>query len=431
MALALWAGQKEDVKRGISIMDDFLLRFYPDVYQHKKNTKGDNYCMFFLGGTAIGTAAQNLSMIIAGRALLGCGIGFANQAVPVYLSEVAPASMRGLLNMFFTLYISVGALSGNMVNFLANKVHPWGWRISLGVAGVPAILLTIGSLVIVETPSSLIERGKLEQAKEVLHKIREDADVSNEFDELVESSRRAQGSSSWEAYKQLFCERRHRGELVIACLLPFFQQASGNDAILFYGAFLFKLAGFADDASLYSAIILGVAGLLTMSASAFFVDKFGRRYIILMGCVLMVSSLVVVGSIFGATLKGDVRKLPRPEGITEVVMVCVFVMGFAGSIGPLAWVIPTEILSQNVRSVGQSVTVFINMLFKFIIAQTFLSTLCSFKFGIFFFFAGWGLVIAAFTVLFLPETKHVPLSKMETLWQSHWFWKHIVHSPSP
>lgn len=457
---------------GISIMDDFLLKFYPSVYAHKKNAKEDNYCkynnqvfqlfssslylaallatffasvvskklgrkatmlcagVFFIAGTVIGTAAQNLAMIIVGRALLGCGLGFANQAVPVYLSEIAPPNLRGGLNILFVMNAAIGVLSGNIVNYFAAKVHPWGWRLSLGIAGIPALLLTFCSLIIVETPSSLIERGEHDQARDVLHKIRGSTEVSEEFNELLEASRRFKGRASCQEYKELFCERRHRGMLVIACLLPFFQQVSGNDAILFYGIFLFKLAGFGDQASLYSAIITGAASFLACCASTKFVDKVGRRRLLLFGCFFMASPLVVIGSIFGAKLKGDVKKLPRAESVSEVVMVCVFVVGFWVSLGPLAWLIPSEILSQNVRSAGQSITVCVNMLFKFIIAQTFLSMLCAFKFGVFFFFAGWVLVTAIFTILFLPETNRVPLHRMENVWQNHWFWKHIVTSNS-
>ncbi|MCO5613442.1 hypothetical protein L7F22_067718 [Adiantum nelumboides] len=458
---------------GISIMDDFLLKFYPSVYIHKKNAKEDNYCrynnqvfqlfssslylaaliatffasvvskrlgrkvtmfcagMFFIAGTVIGTAGQNLAMIIIGRALLGCGLGFSNQAVPVYLSEVAPPRTRGGLNMLFGVYLTIGILSGNIVNYFAAKVHPWGWRLSFGIAGIPALLLTLCSLIIVETPSSLIERGKHEQARDVLCRIRGTADASTEYDEIVEASRRVQGSRSWESFRELFCKRRHRGEMVVACMLPFLQQAAGNDAILFYGTFLFKLAGFGDQAALYSAIVTGVCTFLSCCPAILFVDRIGRRPLLLFGSALMASSLVVVGSIFATAFRGDVKKLPPAESVTEVVMVCVFVVGFGMSLGPLTWLIPSEILSQNVRSAGQSVAVFVNMLFKFILAQTFLSMLCAFKFGIFFFVAGWSFVTATFTVLFLPETRHVPLHKMENLWHDHWFWKIIVDPPSP
>lgn len=348
------------------------------------------------------------------------------QAVPVFLSEIAPPRMRGGLNALFGVYIASGILTGSIVNYFAAKIHPWGWRLSLGIAGIPALMLTFCSLIIVETPSSLIERGYQEQAKEVLRKLRGSPDVSIEFNELLEASKSTQGSTSWAGYKELFCGRRHRGEVVVVCMLAFSQQVVGNDAIVFYGTFLFKLAGFGDQASLYSAIIIGAANVVGNCLAILLVDKVGRRRLLLFGCVCMASALVVLGSIFGAKLRGDVKKLPKAESVTEVIMVCVFVIAFGMSLGPLAWLIPSEILSQNVRSAGQSVTVCVNMLFKFIIAQTFLSMLCAFKFGVFFFFTGFVLLVAIFIILFLPETKHVPLHKMETLWQNHWFWKNIV-----
>ncbi|MCO5549041.1 hypothetical protein L7F22_002507 [Adiantum nelumboides] len=231
---------------GISIMDDFLLKFYPTVYMHKKNAKKDNYCkynnqvfqlfssslylaaltatffasavskklgrkvamlcagLFYIFGTMIGTLAQHRAMLITGRALLGCGLGFANQAVPVYLSEIAPPRIRGSLNMLFGMNIAIGILSANIVNYFAAKVHPWGWRLSLGMAGIPSLLLTLSSLIIVETPSSLIERGKHEQARNVLRRIRGTTDVSTKLDELLDHSKQLQGSSSWEGFKEFF-----------------------------------------------------------------------------------------------------------------------------------------------------------------------------------------------------------------------------------
>ena len=152
--------------------------------------------IFFIVGTVLGTSAQNLVMLIMGRAVLGCGVGFANQvkiwvqesnscsfqlngamasdlidgkclfsqAVPVYLSEIAPPSLRGGLNLLFVVYALVGELAGNIINYLVQKINqPWGWRLSLGCAGVPALILTICSLLVVETPSSLLERGHFEQ----------------------------------------------------------------------------------------------------------------------------------------------------------------------------------------------------------------------------------------------------------------------------
>jgi hypothetical protein len=110
-----------------------------------------------------------------------------------------------------------------------------------------------------------------------------------------------------------------------------------------------------------------------------------------------------------------------------VVMVCTFVSSFAWSWGPLGWLIPSETFPLETRSAGQSVTVCVNLLFTFVIAQAFLSMLCHLKYAIFIFFSAWVLVMSLFVLFFLPETKNVPIEEMtERVWKQHWFWKRYM-----
>ncbi|KAL0297956.1 UNVERIFIED_CONTAM: Sugar transport protein 8 [Sesamum angustifolium] len=132
---------------------------------------------FFLVGVVLNAASVNLYMLIAGRICLGAGIGFGNQAVPLFISEIAPAQYRGGLNVCFQMLITIGILIANVVNYFTSKIHPYGWRISLGGAGFPAIFLGLGSLLIVETPTSLIERGKTEEGIKALKTTRGVEDV--------------------------------------------------------------------------------------------------------------------------------------------------------------------------------------------------------------------------------------------------------------
>nr|GFC03079.1 sugar transport protein 13-like [Tanacetum cinerariifolium] len=112
--------------------------------------------VFFIIGVVFNAAAKNLAMLIVGRILLGCGVGFANQAVPVFLSEIAPTRIRGALNILFQLNVTIGILFANLVNYFTAKIEGgWGWRVSLGLAGIPALLLTVGALLVVDTPNSL------------------------------------------------------------------------------------------------------------------------------------------------------------------------------------------------------------------------------------------------------------------------------------
>lgn len=123
---------------------------------------------------------------------------------------------------------------------------------------------------------------------------------------------------------------------------------------------------------------------------------------------------------------GTNGELSKGYSVVVVIVICLFVLAFGWSWGPLGWTIPSEIFPLETRSAGQSITVAVNLLFTFIIAQSFLSLLCHLKFGIFLFFSGWIIIMTIFVCLFLPETKGVPIEEMILLWRKHWFWKRIM-----
>lgn len=126
----------------------------------------------------------------------------------------------------------------------------------------------------------------------------------------------------------------------------------------------------------------------------------------------------------------DDKQLSKGFSIAVVLVVCLFVLAFGWSWGPLGWTVPSEIFALETRSAGQSITVAVNLFFTFVIAQAFLSLLCAFKFGIFLFFAGWIVVMTVFVYFFVPETKGVPIEEMVLLWRKHWLWKRFVPAVS-
>lgn len=296
----------------------------------------------------------------------------------------------------------------------------------MGLAGIPAGLLTLGAIFVVETPNSLIERGRLEEGKTVLRKIRGTDNIEPEFLELVEASRMAKEVKH--PFRNLL-KRRNRPQLIIAVALQIFQQLTGINAIMFYAPVLFNTLGFGNDASLYSAVITGAVNVVSTCVSIYSVDKLGRRILLLEAGVQMFLAQVVIAIILGLKLKDDPAESTLPNGlaILVVVMVCVFVSSFAWSWGPLGWLIPSETFPLETRSAGQSVTVCINMLFTFVIAQAFLSMLCHFKYGIFLFFSGWVFIMSVFVLFLLPETKNIPIEEMtERVWKQHWLWKRFM-----
>ncbi|KAL6293392.1 hypothetical protein ACE6H2_001534 [Prunus campanulata] len=300
----------------------------------------------------------------------------------------------------------------------------WGWRVSLGLAGLPAGLLTLGALLVVETPNSLVERGLLEEGKAVLRRIRGTDNVEPEFLELVEASRIAKEVKH--PFRNLL-KRRNRPQLIIAVSMQIFQQFTGINAIMFYAPVLFNTLGFGSDAALYSAVITGAVNVVATVVSIYSVDKVGRRMLLLQAGVQMFLSQVVIAVILGLKVKDHSDNLHKGFAIFVVVLVCTYVAAFAWSWGPLGWLIPSETFPLETRSAGQSVTVCTNLLFTFVIAQGFHSMLCHFKFGIFLFFSGWVLIMSFFVLFLLPETKNIPIEEMtERVWKQHWLWKSFM-----
>jgi sugar porter (SP) family MFS transporter len=456
------------ISGGVTAMDDFLTKFFPTVERNKNrvSSSDSDYCKYnnqglqaftsslylaalvasffasfttrllgrkitmliaglsFLCGATLNAAAQDLAMLILGRILLGVGVGFANQAVPLYLSEMAPAKLRGGLNIMFQLAITIGILCANLINYGTNKATPWGWRLSLGLAAVPAIFLTLGGLICPETPNSLIERGHLEKGRAILVKIRGTENVTAEYEDMLEASEIA--NQVKHPFRNIL-QRRNRPQVVMALLIPFFQQFTGINAIMFYAPVLFSTIGFGKNASLYSAVITGAVNVVATLVSLASVDKWGRRILFLEGGIQMFVSQVLIAIILAVKFGGD-KTLTKGEATGVVILVCVYVAAFAWSWGPLGWLVPSEIFPLETRSAGQAITVSTNMLFTFVVAQAFLTILCHFKYGIFLFFAGWVVIMTVFTSLFLPETKGVPIEEMIHVWRQHWFWKKIVPS---
>ncbi|KAM7257153.1 hypothetical protein ACFE04_012894 [Oxalis oulophora] len=454
------------VSGGVTSMDDFLIRFFPKIYRRKQEHLNEtDYCkydnqiltlftssLYFAGlistfaasyvttkrgrrasiiigsisfflGAVVNAAAVNVLMLIIGRIFLGVGIGFGNQAVPLYLSEIAPAKIRGAINQLFQLTTCIGILIANLINYGTNKLHPWGWRLSLGLATVPATVMFLGGLFLPETPNSLVEQGKLDEAKTVLEKIRGTKNIEAEFADLVEASEAAQAVKN--PFQNLL-KRKNRPQLVIGALgIPAFQQLTGMNSILFYAPVIFQSLGFGTGAALYSSIITGVALVVAALISMCLVDKFGRRAFFLEAGTEMIICMIIV-AITLALKFGSGVVLSKGIGVFLVIVICLFVVAYGRSWGPLGWLVPSELFPLETRSAGQSMVVCVNLLFTALIAQCFLVSLCHLKFGIFLVFAALIFIMSLFIYFLLPETKQVPIEEVYLLWENHWFWKRYV-----
>lgn len=211
------------------------------------------------------------------------------QSIPIYLSEMAPPQIRGALNIGFQMAITVGILAANLINYFALSMGEKGWRLALGLAGVPAIVITLGALILPDTPNSLIDRGHPEQARELLMKIRGTENVKEEFEDILDAYEKSkQVEEPWTNIMQ----RHNRPQLTFAVIIPFFQQFTGINVIMFYAPVLFKTIGFGNHASLMSSVITGAVNVGATVVSIICVDRFGRRALFIQGGLQMIITQV-------------------------------------------------------------------------------------------------------------------------------------------
>ncbi|RZC28818.1 sugar transport protein 12-like isoform X1 [Glycine soja] len=472
-------GYDHGVSGGVTSMDSFLKKFFPSVYEKESNVKpsSNQYCkfnsqiltlftsslylsalaaglgassitrmlgrratmimggIFFVAGALLNGLAVSIWMLIVGRLLLGFGIGCANQSVPIYVSEMAPYKYRGALNMCFQLSITIGIFVANLFNYYFSKIlNGQGWRLSLGLGAVPAFIFVIGSFCLPDSPSSLVERGLHEDAKRELVKIRGTTEVDAEFRDILAASEASQNvKHPW----RTLMDRKYRPQLVFAICIPFFQQFTGLNVITFYAPILFRTIGFGSGASLMSAVIIGSFKPVSTLVSILLVDKFGRRTLFLEGGAQMlicqfwqqIIMTIAIAVTFGTN--GNPGTLPKWYAIVVVGIICVYVSGFAWSWGPLGWLIPSEIFPLEIRPAAQSITVGVNMISTFFIAQFFTSMLCHMKFGLFIFFGCFVVIMTLFIYKLLPETKGIPLEEMSMVWQKHPIWGKFLESDNP
>lgn len=458
------------ISGGVTTMEPFLKKFFPVVLRKAADAKTNIYCVYdshvltaftsslyiaglaaslvasrltravgrrntmiiggltFLIGAALNGGAENVVMLILGRILLGFGVGFTNQATPIYLSEMAPPKWRGAFGTSFQFFIGIGVVVANCLNYGTAKIS-WGWRLSLGLAIVPSAIMTVGALLISDTPSSLVERGKVAQARDSLRKARgKDIDIEPELAELVKTSEAVKAANE-EPFVTIF-ERQYRPHLVMAFAIPFFQQLTGINIIAFYAPVLFQSVGFGSDSALIASIILGCVNLLSIIVSTFIVDRYGRRILFLEGGTQMIIGQVAVACVLAVTTGvSGTKDIPRGYAVLVLVLMCIYAAGFGWSWGPLSWLIPSEIFPMKIRTTGQAISVAVNFATTFVLAQTFLTMLCHFKYGTFLFYAGWLIAMTLFVILFVPETKGIPLESMYQVWERHWFWRRFVSLP--
>ncbi|KAG8082170.1 hypothetical protein GUJ93_ZPchr0014g47079 [Zizania palustris] len=453
------------VSGGVTQMESFLNKFFPEVLIGKKGAKSDAYCRYdnqlltaftsslyiagmlsslvasrvtrqvgrqnimlaggalFLAGSALNAGAVNIAMLITGRMLLGIGIGFTAQAAPLYLAETAPTRWRGAFTGAYNIFLVLGAVVANTVNYFTDRIPIWGWRVSLGLAVVPATVIVVGALFVSDTPSSLVLRGQTDKARASLQRIRgADANVDAEFKDIVRAVEEARRNDEG-AFRRV-CSKGYRHYLLMMVAIPTFFDLTGMIVIAVFSPVLFRTVGFNSQKAILGSTILNLVSLCSAIASTFIIDRVGRRVLFIVGGIVMMISQVAVSWIMAEHLGKHhaTTTMARGYAVGLLALMCLYTASFGMSWAPLKWVVPSEIYPVEIRSAGQATTISIALTLSFAQTQVFISLLCAMKYAIFLFYAGWVLVMTVFIALLLPETKGVPLESMRSIWAKHWYW---------
>lgn len=380
----------------------------------------------FLIGALLMGFAPSFSFLMAGRLVAGIGVGYSLMIAPVYTAEISPSSTRGFLSSLPEVFITIGILLGYISNYaLSSLPENINWRLMLGLAALPSIVVALGVMAMPESPPWLIMKGRFGEAKQVLMKTsNSEEEAEFRLSEMMKTVEPASSSKNWqgqEVWKELLLRpsRPLRRILIAAIGVNFFMQASGNDAVVYYSPEVFRDAGINSRKQLVAVtVIMGIAKASFVLVSAFYSDKFGRRPLLLLGSGGMAISSALLG--FGS------KYLERSNGTPEwaialcVVAVCADVSFFSIGLGPITWVYSSEIFPTRFRAQGSSLVISVNRLVSGIVAMTFLSISREITFGgMFFVLSGILVVGTIFFYFFLPETKGKSLEEIQLLFEDN------------
>lgn len=359
---------------------------------------------------------ESVSLLVMFRIIGGLGIGIASMNAPMYIAEIAPAEKRGAMVTYYQLAIVVGFfvvfvatyLIGDSFSVSENIEN--GWRLMFWSELIPCFLFLFGLLFIPKSPRWLAMKGRNEEALSVLEQLHGKARAALEYAEIqqsIEGEQRQRRVSIW--------AKGTIGIVIIGTVLSSLQQFTGINAVLYFGADIFEKAlGFGKEDVLAQQILLAAVNLVFTFVAMALVDKVGRKPLIYVGCLGMFTGFLLL----------SVSLVTQSVGMVSLLGVLIFIGSFAMSMGPVVWVLLSEMFPNTIRSAAMSIAVAAQWASNYMVAQSFpivaeselnngAPWLGSLPYLIFMVFI---LGIAIFTLYFIPETKGKSLEELESIW---------------
>jgi SP family arabinose:H+ symporter-like MFS transporter len=435
--------------------------------------------LLYAFSAVLSAVAPSFFILVFARMLAGIGVGISLIIAPMYIAEIAPADKRGKMVSFNQLNIVIGLsvafFTNYLIVYLANSNSVWvdtlkirenNWRWMLGIELIPAILYYIFLFFVPQSPRWLIMRGKFSEALDIMKTVGDEKQAEKTVAEIQESIVLDSAPKEKISIKELFAPSM-KLVMIIGIGIAILQQIVGINCIFFYAPMIFEQSGIGTDAAFIQAILVGVINVVFTVIAMALIDKIGRKPLLVIGVTGIVLSMLVLAYSFNAATytltDASIAKLPNEinkdqllilsnksfdsdtefksvvrntigkevantyesELITAsinmnatLILICIlsFVASFAISLGPVMWVLFSELFPNRIRGVAISFVGFINSAVSFLVQLIFpweLSKLgTAWTFLLFGLFAFLGLFLI---VKLLPETKGKSLEELEAV----------------
>lgn len=361
---------------------------------------------------------ESVPLLVFFRIIGGLGIGIASMNAPTYIAELSPAKIRGKMVTYYQLAIVVGFFIVFLATYTIGNAGDYeynlneGWRVMFWSELIPCLLFLFLLFIVPKSPRWLILKGRDEEAKEILTRLHGQELAEKEFSEICLSIDRKENPKISELFKKGFLSI-----VLIGTALSALQQLTGINAVLYYGADIFEKAlGFGQEDVLKQQVLLAGVNLLCTFIAMGTVDRFGRKPLIYLGCLGMTVGFLMLG----ITLKTD------QVGLISLVGILIFIGSFALSMGPVVWVLLSEMFPNRIRSLAMSVAVAAQWGMNYVVSQSFpiiveseVNNSPTWNQSLpYFIFIGFILIIVVLTFKFIPETKGKSLEEVEKFWKN-------------
>lgn len=364
--------------------------------------------VIFIVGSVLCGFAPNIYVLILSRILVGLAVGIVNFVVPLYLSEVSPKQLRGTLVSLYQWAITAGILFSYVINAaFAQAVYSWRWMLFAGV--FPGLVLLVGMMFLSDTPRWLVSKNRDEEAKKVFSKIEPDIDAEEEIRQIRETLKPdANNSNEKFRFKKWMIM-----PFVVGIGIMFAQICTGINTIIYYAPTIFKIAGFDSNLNaIYATTGIGIVNFLMTIIAIFFTDRLGRKPLLYFGLTGVMLSLLALGCAFqfetvlGANLKW-----------VAVGSLVAYIVCFAFSLGPIGWILVSEVFPLKIRGLAMSICTVSNFAFNFFVVGSFPILINRLGGAITFWgFAAVSFLCILFVFFFVPETKGISLEQIESNW---------------